>query len=76
MAVSLVANIIVDYYYYYYYVITYSFGILLPWIEDAFEQPKRTITLAGSQQVGIYLCVGELFEFSDLLFDCNLYGFC
>ena len=69
VAASLVANIIVD-------GITYTFGILLPWIEDAFQQPKRTITLAGSLQVGIYLCVGELFEFSELLFDRNLYGFC
>lgn len=49
---SLVANIIVD-------GITYTFGIFLPRFEEAFHQPKSTIALAGSLQVGTYLCAGE-----------------
>nr|KAG5700447.1 hypothetical protein BaRGS_010360 [Batillaria attramentaria] len=48
---SLMANIIVD-------GITYTFGIFLPKFQQAFQQPKRTIALAGSLQVGTYLCVG------------------
>ncbi|KAK7488004.1 hypothetical protein BaRGS_00020749 [Batillaria attramentaria] len=50
---SLMANIIVD-------GITYTFGIFLPKFQQAFQQPKRTIALAGSLQVGTYLCVGPI----------------
>ena len=52
VAASLLANIIVD-------GITYTFGIFLPKFEEAFQQPKGTIALAGSLQVGTYLCAGE-----------------
>ncbi|KAK7105455.1 monocarboxylate transporter 14-like [Littorina saxatilis] len=50
---SLLANIIVD-------GITYTFGIMLPKFQEAFNQPKRTIALAGSLQVGTYLCAGPI----------------
>ncbi|KAL8616129.1 hypothetical protein ACOMHN_066616 [Nucella lapillus] len=50
---SLMANIIVD-------GITYTFGIFLPRFAEAFNEPKGTIALAGSLQVGTYLCVGPI----------------
>jgi hypothetical protein len=53
VAASVLANMIVD-------GITYTFGVFLPKFEEAFQEPKRTIALAGSLQVGTYLCVGEL----------------
>lgn len=50
---SLLANIIVD-------GITYTFGVFLPKFQQAFNKPKSTIALAGSLQVGTYLCVGPI----------------
>lgn len=50
---SVVANVIVD-------GITYTFGIFLPKFQQAFQQPKSTIALAGSMQVGTYLCAGPI----------------
>lgn len=49
---SVLANVIVD-------GITYTFGIFLPYFEESFHQPKSTIALAGSLQVGTYLCAGK-----------------
>ena len=59
VAASLLANIIVD-------GITYTFGIFLPKFEEAFQQPKSTIALAGSLQVGTYLCAGEFSSLQQL----------
>ena len=59
VAASLLANIIVD-------GITYTFGIFLPKFEEAFQQPKSTIALAGSLQVGTYLCAGEFCSLQQL----------
>lgn len=40
--------------------ITYTFGILLADLEEAFQAPKSQITLAGSVQVGVYLMMGPI----------------
>ncbi|PVD27384.1 hypothetical protein C0Q70_12542 [Pomacea canaliculata] len=61
---SLVANIIVD-------GITYTFGIFLPRFEEAFQQPKSTIALAGSLQVGTYLCAGPIVSALTNRFGCK-----
>lgn len=61
---SLLANIIVD-------GITYTFGIFLPAFQQAFNQPKRTIALAGSLQVGVYLCAGPIVSALTNRFGCK-----
>ena len=52
VASSLVCNIIVD-------GIGYTFGILLLEFVDFFHASKSKVSLIGSLQVGMYLCVGE-----------------
>ncbi|GFR84407.1 monocarboxylate transporter [Elysia marginata] len=41
---------------------TYTFGILLGDLEEAFQRPKSQITLAGSIQVGAYLMIAHRYN--------------
>lgn len=49
---ALVISLIVD-------GLTYTFGVFLGELERVFQEPKSTISLASSLQVGLYLFIGE-----------------
>uniref|UniRef100_A0A0B7BLW9 Major facilitator superfamily (MFS) profile domain-containing protein n=1 Tax=Arion vulgaris TaxID=1028688 RepID=A0A0B7BLW9_9EUPU len=61
---SLVVGLIVD-------GISYTFGILIGELERAFNQPKSTIALASSLQVGIYLFLGPVVSALTNKFGCR-----
>ncbi|XP_041373530.1 monocarboxylate transporter 14-like [Gigantopelta aegis] len=64
VASSLVCNIIVD-------GIGYTFGILLLEFVDYFQASKSKVSLIGSLQVGMYLCVGPIVSALTNRFGCR-----
>ncbi|CAL1546736.1 unnamed protein product [Lymnaea stagnalis] len=51
--------------------LTYTFGLFLGDFERAFNQPKSTIALASSLQVGIYLMIGPVVSVLTNRFGCR-----
>ncbi|BFZ25543.1 hypothetical protein BsWGS_28582 [Bradybaena similaris] len=61
---ALVVSLIVD-------GLSYTFGLFLGEFERAFDQPKSTIALASSLQVGIYLFIGPIVSALTNRFGCR-----
>ncbi|CAG5134290.1 unnamed protein product [Candidula unifasciata] len=51
--------------------LTYTFGVLLGELERVFQEPKSTISLASSLQVGLYLFIGPVVSALTNRFGCR-----